>query len=105
MSQQAKPTPGPWFAHKQQDRTEYNIHGGNDALPVAIVGNDTGNIRGPRGSIETFANATLIAAAPTMLDAIEQARKIKCLQDAEPGSAQYVVLQMLNEAARKAGAA
>lgn len=64
-------TPGPWSASKIPDRSHYVVHGGNDALPVADVRSETGHIRGTRGSVETFANARLIAAAPDLLSAAQ----------------------------------
>ena len=62
MSTQSKHTPGPWFATKGRD-----VMAGDRVICTAYVPNDSGD------RDEAQANARLIAAAPALLAALEQA--------------------------------
>lgn len=62
----AKHTPGPWGYSQWPDRSIYNIHAGGYPTSFATVQN-VSNARGCMGSVETQANARLIAAAPELL--------------------------------------
>lgn len=66
----AKHTPGPWGYSQWPDQSIFNIHAGGFAEAFAVVKNVENAHRG-MGSVETRANARLIAAAPELLAALE----------------------------------
>jgi hypothetical protein len=63
-------TPGPWHASKLEDRSEFNIFMPGYCSAGASV-HHCGNATGCMGSLVVEANARLIAAAPTLLEALE----------------------------------
>lgn len=64
-----KHTPGPWGLQQRPDQSIYNVFAPRYTTAFAVVQN-VENAHGTMGSVETHANARLIAAAPELLDVL-----------------------------------
>ena len=65
-----KHTPGPWTADKLQDRDTFNIFANGFVSAMCQVSRMENSTRSTSGN-ETAANARLIAAAPDLLEALQ----------------------------------
>ena len=79
-----KPTPGPWFV-----KHEYNVFAEATGRLVASTGGHSSSVDGARVVAENVANARLVAAAPDLLNALEQCAAVMKAEGKGDDDAEY----------------
>lgn len=89
---ESKYTPGPWAVHPDDARVDAFVGGNPYPICLLLWPSDM------RSEAETYANARLIAAAPTMLAALEAASGylLNAKIDLETGVPKRTAIQTIN---------